>query len=149
MPLLRKNFSEGLLKTDISDVDTQMTVKAHNLPTTAGQFRLVIWNDQSFPNPADDPNVEIITAKYSGTPNVYDIVRGQENTAAVSHSANSRVALHLTAGMSEDDINWVGSKEVDESAVGDGKVLVVSGDKLIYKKLLGYDSDLATLVTDL
>jgi len=108
MAFLRKNFAKATLAAGINDLVTQMTVSAgHNLPTAAGQMRLVIWNNTTYPDPADDPNLEIVTASYSGTPNKYNIIRAQEDTSAVSHSSGSRVALHYTAGMSEDDLTFV------------------------------------------
>jgi len=103
--LLRKNFARGLLSAGINAVVTQLTVTAgHTLPTTAGNFKLVIWDQTTYSDPAGDPNLEIVTASYSGTPNVYDIVRAQENTVAVVHSLGDRTALHFTAGMSLDDL---------------------------------------------
>jgi len=49
--------------------------------------------------------VEIVTAEYSETPNLYNITRAQEDTADVTHTAGSKVSLNYTAGVSEDDID--------------------------------------------
>lgn len=106
MSFVKKNFARGLLASGLTSGATQLTMEAgHSLPTDAGNFRLVIWNWDTYPDPSDDPNVEIVTASYSGTPNVYDITRAREDTGGVIHAAASRVALHYTAGVSEGDEN--------------------------------------------
>ena len=87
---LRKNFARGSLALGINALVTQMTLDAgHTLPTDVGYFRAVIWNMGVYSNPADDPNTEIVEASYSGTPNVYNIVRAQEDTLAVLHATGS------------------------------------------------------------
>ena len=48
-------------------------------------------------------------ASYSGVPNVYNIVRGQESTIPSEHNEGDRVALHYTAKMSEEDLEYVPS----------------------------------------
>jgi hypothetical protein len=107
MAFLRKNFARGTLAADINDVVTQMTLTGtHSLPTSAGNFRLVIWDAISYPDPADDAGLEVVTASYNA-PNVYDIVRAQEDTIASSHDAGDRVGLHYTAGVSQDDVDSI------------------------------------------
>ena len=102
---LRKNFARGVLKNLLTATATSMTLDAgHTLPTVAGSFQVVIWNMETFPNPADDPDTEIVTASYS-TPNVYTITRAQEYTLGVAHAIGSEVALHYTAGMSNQDLD--------------------------------------------
>jgi len=144
---LRKNFAHGSLAVQLTAIATQMTLNAgHTLPTDAGSFRVVIWNMVAFPNPADDPDAEVVTASYSGVPNIYNIVRAQEDTLQVTHAVGSEVALHYTAGVSEDDLDWLGSKKVNEAGIGNDMVPVVSGSNLVYKKILEYDSGLAVLI---
>jgi len=105
MAFVRKNFARATLASSLNASVTQMTVlSGHTLPTEAGTFRLTIWNVTNFPDPFDDPGLEIVTAEYSGTPNVYTVIRAQEDTSDQDHSAGERAALHYTAGMSEDDI---------------------------------------------
>lgn len=118
MAFLRKNFARGTLTSNLLAGALTLTVSAgHNLPTSAGIFRLVIWNATSFPDPFDDPTLEIVTASYSGTPNLYNIIRAQEDTLDVLHASGSRVALHYTAGMSEDDLTIVAA-HASEHEVG-------------------------------
>jgi hypothetical protein len=105
MSFLRKNFSRAYLAADIDEDVVQLTVQAgHTLPIEAGQFRMVIWDNLQYPDPGDDPNTEIVTAEYSGTSNVYNIVRAQEDTLNVSHNQGNRVGCHYTAGVSENDL---------------------------------------------
>jgi hypothetical protein len=102
---LRKNFARGLLSADINASVTQIVLNAgHTLPITAGSFPLVIWDYVTYPDPADDVNLEIVTASYAGVANTFDIVRAQESTLASAHSSGDRVALHFTAKMSTDDL---------------------------------------------
>ena len=133
---LRKNFAHGSLAVQLTAIATQMTLNAgHTLPTDAGSFRVVIWDMVTFPNPADDSNAEIVTTSYSGTPNIYNIQRAQENTLAKVHVVGSETALHYTAGLSTEDLDWLGSKKVDETGIVNGMVLTVSGSNLVYRKI--------------
>jgi len=133
MAFLRSNFAAGVLAADILAGSTSITVNAgHGLPTAAGTFRLVIWDSDTYPNPADDPNVEIVTAQYSGTVNKYNITRAQESTVAKPHFSSNKAAMYYTAGVSEDDVNWLGSYEVDETGVVAGKILHIDSGKLKY-----------------
>lgn len=127
---IRKNFAYGVLASGISDIDTQITVEVgHTLPTEAGQFILVIWDMETFPNPADDLDTEIVIAEYS-TPNVYNIVRAQEDTLAVAHSAGDQAALHFTAGMSENDLSQVVSKIQYGETISALKVVYINNSKV-------------------
>jgi hypothetical protein len=99
MAKILKNFCSATLASNMLIGDTQITVSpGHNLPVTAGEFVLVFWNMAVYPNPADDSSTEIVTAEYSGTPNVYNVTRAQESTVAIAHSSGDAAALHLTAG---------------------------------------------------
>lgn len=118
MAFIRKNFSRGTLASNLLAGAVQLTVQAgHTLPTAVGSFRLVIWNNTTYPDPADDTTLEIVTASYSGTANIYNIIRAQEGTVDVVHSSGHRVALHYTAGMSEDDLTVV-AVHANEHEVG-------------------------------
>lgn len=73
-------------------------------PATDGEFNLVVWNVDDYPDPADDPNREIVrvTAK-SG--NDFTIIRGQESTSDVNHNTSGsqhRVILTITKKTMDD-----------------------------------------------
>ena len=105
MSFIRKNFAFGTLAAGINTVVLQLTMAAgHTLPISAGIFRLTIWDVAHYPDPATDPTLEIVTAEYSGTPNVYNIIRAQESTLGQNHLAGHKAALHYTAGVSESDL---------------------------------------------
>ena len=136
---LRVNFAEALLSEAISDnAATIKVVTGHSLPTAVGKMRLATWDAETYPNPADDPQAEFIEAEYSGTPNIYNVLRAQEGTSAYAHAALSRVAMHYTAGVSEADLSILGTKEVNEAAIADKSVLTYdeNTNKLVYKKVL-------------
>lgn len=123
MIFIKKNFSYGVLASDVTLGATQITVQAgHTLPTAVGYFRVLIWNVLLYPSPSSDPNLEIVTASYSGTPNIYNITRAQESTVASTHSTGDKVAMTITAGVSDADAYLLGSKEIDETNIAGGKV---------------------------
>ena len=105
---LRKNFSRGVLAADLTVIASFLIMKAgHNLPVAAGTFPLVIWDFEASPDPADALDLEIVLASYSGVANKYNITRAQEGTLALVHYIDDRVALHYTAGMSEEDLDYL------------------------------------------
>jgi len=122
MALLRKNFAKGTLAAGVNGLVTQMTVVAgHTLPINAGTFPLTIWDNATYPDPADAlaaGDLEIVIAEYSGTPNVYTITRAQEGTLGVPHGLGHRAALHYTAGMSEDDLTVVADHASTHEVLG-------------------------------
>lgn len=101
VPFYTKNFGYGTIASGINNAVTSMTMNnGHNFPlVTTSLFRLIIWDSLTYPNPADDPNLEIVTANYSGSLNVYTIIRAQESTVAVAHSSGASCAMTITAGV--------------------------------------------------
>src|ERR1700761_9175589 len=70
----------------------------------AAPFNLIWWNSTDYPNPANDPNVEIIrvTAVVSDT---ITISRAQEGTTAANHNTGGKtysLVLGITAKMISD-----------------------------------------------
>lgn len=140
MAFLRKNFAKATLDGVLLAGSGTLTVlTGHTLPVIAGQMRLTIWNATTYPDPADDPDLEIVTAEYSGTSNVYNITRAQEDTSDVLHPSGSRVALHYTAGMSDGDIydstdfdTDFSTKTLDDLAAGTTNVHLTTALKSNY-----------------
>lgn len=101
LPYYLQNFGYGTINGSINNSVTSMTMNnGHNFPLiTTDYFKLIIWDTITYPNPADDPNLEIVTANYSGSLNVYTIDRGEENTLAVMHASGSACAMTITAGL--------------------------------------------------
>ncbi len=94
-----KNFGYGTLAFAINNAQTSITMNSgHNFSLDVIDFfKLIIWDDIAYPNPANDPNLEIVTANYSGVLNVYTVDRAEENTVAVSHASGSGCAMTITA----------------------------------------------------
>jgi len=143
----RVNFGFGLLAAALSSSDTTMTMSVgHYLPTESGPMRLVIWNSVLYPVPVMDPNFEVVTAWYTGSLNVYTIERAQEDTFAHPHAIGDKVAMTYTKGVSSSDLYVLGSKELDESNIGDQRVVIYNAalDRLEYGLGGGGGSELVT-----
>src|SRR4051794_21756458 len=89
----------------IGNRDLLRSGQGATLPDPAsGNYNLVWWNVTDYPDPADDPNVEIVrvTAKSSDT---LTISRAQESTAASTKNTAAKtykMLLGLTAKMITD-----------------------------------------------
>ena len=59
-------------------------------------YRITIWDEVTYPDPTDDPNMEI-THCTNRVVDACTITRGAEGTADVSHAAGSRAAMLITA----------------------------------------------------
>jgi len=135
---LRVNFGYAYLASTVTDVALSMTLTAgHNFPTSAGTFIVLIWDSVIYANPANDPNKEFVEVSYSA-PNVYTIARAKESTTAVEHLTGSKCGIFYSAGVSTADLSIVGTKEIDETDIGNGKVVSYNGTKLIYTTPAGY-----------
>lgn len=77
-----KNFAKATVSTTYNGSDTSIvltTGHAARLPT-AVPFNVVWWNSTDYPDPADDPNVEIVRVTAIAT-DTLTVVRGQEGTS--------------------------------------------------------------------
>ena len=61
-------------------------------------FRLTIWDKATYPDPANDTNMEIVECT-ARTTDALTITRAQETTSDVAHSLGSAVELLLTDGV--------------------------------------------------
>ena len=55
-----------------------------------GAYNLVWWNYTDYPDPAEDPDVEIVRVT-SDTGEVLTITRAQEGTSAANHNLSGRI----------------------------------------------------------
>lgn len=102
-----RNFLKQTLSTGYSLSATAITLpdasKFPN-PATDGHFNLVWWNVTDYPDPADDPNKEIVrVTAISG--NIATITRGQEGTTATAKNLSGKtyqIALALTKKVIDD-----------------------------------------------
>ncbi len=81
-------------------------------PSSEGAFNLVWWNSTDYPDPADDPNVEIVRCTVK-TNDTLTISRAQESTTAATHNTTGKtysMISTLTKKMMDDISNsmaWV------------------------------------------
>lgn len=107
----KENNKRGYLNARITPSATQLELqvigygggaKDRNIPTIADKLmRLVIWGIQ-YPNPSAAPDREIVSAIWSGSGQVFNIVRAQEGTEAGDHYVGDNVALLLTADLTRE-----------------------------------------------
>lgn len=122
--LYKQNFGYGELGAVLNTGVYSMTLAVgHNFPTDSTKlFKVLIWDKVTYPEPADDPDKEIVTAYYSGTANVYTITRAEEGTAESVHSSGDACAMTITAALMQ---------ELENSGFPDyelGDVLLASSD---------------------
>ena len=96
-----QNFGYGTIGTLLTSGATTLVMNSgHNFPVDASKyFKLILWDAATYPNPANDTNLEIVTARYSGTLNQYTITRAEENTTAVAHAVGHSCAMTITAAI--------------------------------------------------
>jgi hypothetical protein len=89
-----KNFAtvvvDGLYAAGALSVDLQ-TDEGAKLPVTSdGTFHLVWWNATDYPNPEDDPNVEIIRVTTRTGDTLNPIVRARESTSDTDKNTSGK-----------------------------------------------------------
>ena len=100
------NFVRGRVSAAVATSDTTVPVEDASIfpdPATDGEYNVVIWDANNFPRPDQDADVEIVrvTGRDTGADEL-TVVRGQETTSDVAHSAGSAVHLSPTAKMFSD-----------------------------------------------
>jgi hypothetical protein len=158
------NFVQVQTSTGYSAAATAVTLQAgqgSKLPSAP--FNLIWWNSTDYPNPANDPNVEIVrvTAIVSDT---ITITRGQESTSATNKNTAGKtysLVLGITAKMISDIAAALptGTAVYDEAVSGSGTSFTlahtpVSGTLRLYgsgQRLTGgavdYTLSVATITT--
>ena len=98
---LTKNFAKTTASIGYNSSATSITLQTNDgakLPTTT-PFFLTWWDETNYPDPSDDPNVEIVLVTAVAT-DTLTVTRGQQSTAATSKNtggATYRLALNPTA----------------------------------------------------
>jgi hypothetical protein len=119
-----KNFAKGTVDGAYDDAATSIDLLSGDsarFPTVP--FNAVWWNVTDYPDPADDPDHEIVRVTAIST-NTLTITRAQEATPAVTHNAEGKT-YRLLAGLTAKVIN-------DDSLniTKDGATKVISDDDL-------------------
>ena len=138
--MILKNFSSGILASGIGTSDTTITVNADNtLPSVAGTFTAIIWDNTTYTDPSQDPNAEIVLGVYV-SPNTYTITRAQENTSAVAHSIGAVVGLYITAGVLGTNLPpGYGCSYYDNEGGGFGQNITSAAYRIIHYNTKNFD----------
>jgi len=161
----RTNFAKGNLSGTLPDISaTSITLSAGKGtlfpdPDTDGSFPAVLWDWTDYPDPSDDPNVEIVlvTDKITDT---FQITRAQEGTAAAAHNTSGktyRIALVPTAAVIqqlidatmtvETPIGSVNGVNVTFTVTAEPKWIVADG--VVLFDSLGYVYSVLTVTMDI
>lgn len=105
-----KNFSEGIVSGTYDAAATSVTLSTGHgsrfaAPATEGAFNAWWWNATDYPNPAQDPDKEIIRVLVRTGDTFGTILRGQEGTAASDKNIAGkeyRIAAGITAAVAEE-----------------------------------------------
>src|SRR4051794_25500964 len=95
------NFAKCTVSTGYSAAATSVALSSGHgarfpQPSTDGAFNVVWWNETDYPDPADDPNVEIVrvTARSSDT---LTVTRAQEGTSATTKNGSGKTYRMILA----------------------------------------------------
>lgn len=92
------NFAKVLVVGNYDEITTTITIQAGQggrLPDTP--FNAVWWNATDYPDPSDDPGVEIVRVT-GNTEDVLTVERGQENTVGADHNVSGK-SYYMIAGL--------------------------------------------------
>src|ERR1700722_4131940 len=99
------NFVQVQASTGYSSSATSIVLQSgQGAKLPAAPFNLIWWDSTDYPNPANDPNVEIIRVTNVST-DTLTITRAQEGTSAANHNTGGKtysLVLGITAKMISD-----------------------------------------------
>ena len=103
------NFAKVEVSTGYDDAATTVVLTAGEGaklpdPSSAGAFNLVWWNSTDYPDPADDPNKEIVRCTARST-DTLTVARNQESSGASTKNTGGKtykMAIALTKKMKDD-----------------------------------------------
>ena len=98
--LLKKNNAQSTISGNVLGGDTSILVTSLvSFPEVGlGSFLCTIWNSTTYPDPSNDPNMEIVKVTSISSGNTFTVIRGQENTLARTHAIGSAIQMLLTVG---------------------------------------------------
>ncbi|MFA5879925.1 MAG: hypothetical protein WC860_07095, partial [Candidatus Margulisiibacteriota bacterium] len=111
----KKNNAKSTITAQLNIGATSITVFDETVFPTSGDFILTIWDSSLYPDPGDDPDMEIVKVTNVST-NTFTIVRAQENTSDVLHADGSDIQLLITAGQL-DEITTALTNKLDTVSV--------------------------------
>ena len=95
--LLKKNNVKTILSSNITASETTLQVSDASKFPTLGNFLITIWDKISYPDPSDDPNMEIVKVT-TALGNTFFIIRAQEETTPQIHQYGNAAEMLITAG---------------------------------------------------
>lgn len=89
-----KNFSKATVSTGYDASATSIVLSSGHganfpQPSTAGAFNVTWWNSTDYPDPSDDPNVEIVRVTARST-DTLTVTRAQENTSGTTKNTGGK-----------------------------------------------------------
>jgi hypothetical protein len=104
-----KNFAKGKVVGVYDADDLYVDVEDASVfpnPEVDGEFNLVWYNHSDYPDPSDDPNVEIIRVTGYDDTNRFSILRSQEGTVASTKNRSQKI-YKLIRGFTKKDYDEI------------------------------------------
>jgi len=79
---------------------------------SVGKFRLTIWDEYNYPDPTNDPGMEIVECTIR-TDDELTIIRACEGTLDVEHDLGEKIAMLVTAGLFDDPDEGIYNMNID------------------------------------
>lgn len=92
----KKNNAKTTLASNLNSGSLSLTVVDGSVFPASGSFMITIWDKTTYPDPSDDPSMEIIKCT-SRSSNTLTVVRAQEDTSDLEHSSGVAVEMLFTA----------------------------------------------------
>jgi hypothetical protein len=91
----KKNNARSTLTANIDAVTTSIPVADATRFPSEFPYILSIWDKARYPNPADDPKVEIVVVN-SASGNTLSVTRSVDDTTANAHSSGNAIEMLIT-----------------------------------------------------
>lgn len=129
----RKNFAKVTVSTGYNAAATSIALQAGDgaklpQPSTDGAFNVVWWESDTYPDPADDPNVEIVRVTARST-DTLTVTRAQESTSASTKNTAGKtykMVLGPTAKTIDDLLSSLSVQTVSGTLDGSNTTFTVS-----------------------
>jgi hypothetical protein len=112
----RKNFAKVSVNAGYNAAATSIDLQTGDgaklpQPSSDGAFNLVWWNSTDYPDPADDPNVEIVRCTARSSDNI-TVTRAQESTSASAKNTAGKIYKMVLGPTAKTIDDLVGSLSV-------------------------------------
>lgn len=140
-----KNFAKATVSTGYDAASTSVVLSAgHGAKLPTAPFNLTWWNVTDYPDPADDPNVEIVRCTAVST-DTLTIVRAQESTSASTKNTAGKtykMVAGLTAKVLNSDLAPLPSAFTGDFFIGPGLSLPMNGINTAKATLFGLNTQI-------